>query len=233
MRANLSPPLSVFSNGELPPLDRGDASFDLVYCISVFTHLTDSWTAWLHELHRVLAPGGLLVATFMGAGQSEEIAGEPWIEERVGMLVLKPGQSWDIGGPMVLHSPWWLREHWGRLFEVVSVQESGFCHEPGRGHGVIVLRKDERPAPSRAELESPAPHEPREAVALAHNLAHLSREGEGLRWAVADAERRAAEEAERRVVAERAREGVEKSRTWQLTAPLRAAVAAVRARSAR
>lgn len=37
-----------------PPLAFEDASFDLAWSISVFTHLTDNSLAWLLELHRVL-----------------------------------------------------------------------------------------------------------------------------------------------------------------------------------
>src|SRR3954467_11950961 len=93
---NLSPPFNVFVNGVAPPLDQPDEHFDLIWCVSVFTHLTDLWSEWLLELRRVLKPGGLFVCTFMGEGMSEFIAGEPWDEDRVGMNVLKNGQSWDL-----------------------------------------------------------------------------------------------------------------------------------------
>ncbi len=43
----------------------------------MFSHLTDAWSTWLLELHRVLAPGGLLLATVMGRFLPEAIAGEP------------------------------------------------------------------------------------------------------------------------------------------------------------
>ena len=41
-RANLSPPFRFFRNDELPPLPHPDQSFDLIYAMSVFTHLLDS-----------------------------------------------------------------------------------------------------------------------------------------------------------------------------------------------
>lgn len=53
-------------NGHAPPLTYGTATFDLVYCISVFTHLPeDQQFAWLDELARVLKPGGVLLTTTM------------------------------------------------------------------------------------------------------------------------------------------------------------------------
>jgi SAM-dependent methyltransferase len=50
-----------------PPLPYDDGRFDLVYALSVFTHLPEALTVdWLRELHRVLRPGGVLVLTTMG-----------------------------------------------------------------------------------------------------------------------------------------------------------------------
>ena len=63
---HLSPPFMAFQSDEMPPLALGDESLDLVYACSVFTHIADLWSAWLLELHRVLKPGGLLIATFLG-----------------------------------------------------------------------------------------------------------------------------------------------------------------------
>jgi SAM-dependent methyltransferase len=55
-------------NGLAPPLDFEDAGFDLVYGLSVFTHLPEELQiAWLHELSRVLRPGGRLLLTTHGS----------------------------------------------------------------------------------------------------------------------------------------------------------------------
>ena len=195
VNANLNPPVRAFVNSELPPLPQPDGSFDLIYAFSVFTHITDAWSAWLLELRRLLAPDGLLVASFLGEGLSELIAGEPWEEERIGMNVLKAHQGWAAGGPMVLMSPWWIREHWGRAFEIVALFDDGVSET----HGMVVARP--RPvAPTRAELERIDPDEPREIIALRHNIGQLQRESAATHAEIA------------RIVG---------SRSWQLTAPLR------------
>jgi SAM-dependent methyltransferase len=192
MREHVSPPFHVFTNGSEPPLDRPDESFDLIWAISVFTHLAENWSRWLAELNRVLKPDGLLFATFMGRGMVEEIAGEPWDDEKFGMNVIKCGQSWDLGGPMVIHSPWWIEEHWGRGFEIVSITPDGFASKPWLCHGSVMMRKR---GPVKAdELERINPSDSRETLALAHNVEQLRREAADLRAGVSERARMAEEE---------------------------------------
>jgi SAM-dependent methyltransferase len=196
INANLNPPVRAFVNDESPPLPRPDGSFDLIYAFSVFTHLTDSWSVWLLELQRLLAPGGILIATFLGAGMAELVAGEPWVEDRIGMNVLGADRDWAHGGPTVMLSPWWIREHWGRAFEIERIDDGTI----GGTQGMIVARpRSDRPRP--AELERIDPNEPRELAALRHNIDQLHREVAAAR---ADAVR-----------------DYESSRSWRLTAPLR------------
>jgi 2-polyprenyl-3-methyl-5-hydroxy-6-metoxy-1,4-benzoquinol methylase len=54
-------------NHERPPTCYSDGAFDLVYALSVFTHLDlEMERAWIAELTRLLKPGGLLYLTFNG-----------------------------------------------------------------------------------------------------------------------------------------------------------------------
>jgi SAM-dependent methyltransferase len=172
MERHLSPPFHVFVNGPEPPLDQPDSSFDLIWAVSVFTHLADSWSRWLVELDRLLKPGGLLLVTFMGRGMSDEIAGEPWDESGFGMNVIRYGQSWDLGGPMVIHSPWWIEEHWGRAFEILSLAPDGFAEKPWLDHGSVLMRKRDQALDAK-ELETIVPGDARETRALAHNVEQL------------------------------------------------------------
>ncbi len=51
-------------NRPLPPLGYSDEMFDLVYAVSVFTHLSEEFQLpWLDELKRILKPNGVLLAT--------------------------------------------------------------------------------------------------------------------------------------------------------------------------
>src|ERR1700730_6373899 len=55
---NFCPPFQVFLNEPEPPINRASSTFDLIWGISVFTHLTDSWSRWLVELYRILCSDG-------------------------------------------------------------------------------------------------------------------------------------------------------------------------------
>ena len=86
---------------------------------------------------------------------------------------------------MVLHSPWWIREHWGRLFHVVEVRARDVFDQSGSGaqddHGAAVLQKSGVTTVTVAELERLNPSEPREASALSHDVLHLRSEVAALR----------------------------------------------------
>jgi SAM-dependent methyltransferase len=55
-----------------PPLPYADNSFDVVFGLSVLTHLNEtSLRAWLKEFRRVLKPGGILAQTTLGPAAIE------------------------------------------------------------------------------------------------------------------------------------------------------------------
>ncbi len=223
LEEKLSPPLHPWHCGAWPPIGLEHGSFDLIYAVSVFTHLTDNASAMMLELHRLLKPGGLLIATYMGRWNSEFFAKEPWGEDRVGRNTLFHSRPWDLGGPAVLMSDWWVREHWGRAFEIVDIAPQ--IHNMSWA----LMRKREVEL-TEEDLERPG-DDPREFVALQHNLLQLRRESE--QALASQAERLASKKAqaleEQRLVYERLRaeherllRDVEESASWKLTAPLRA-----------
>jgi SAM-dependent methyltransferase len=64
-----------FSINQLkPPLDFEDDQFDLIYLVSVFTHLSfENQLAWLREFERILRPGASLVITLHGLNFLDQI----------------------------------------------------------------------------------------------------------------------------------------------------------------
>ena len=185
VRANLCPPIAgVEVSGDRPPLDFPDGHFDLITALSVFTHIADGWSQWLLELHRVLRTGGILVATFLDSSGAESLAPLPLDEERIGMAAFgfaDPDFSW----PNVIHSHWWLREHWGRAFEVTHLTPGESTVEgeggpSGATQGWMALRaRDVDLTPEDLERENP--DDERYLKARRCQLELLQAEGERLR----------------------------------------------------
>jgi SAM-dependent methyltransferase len=212
LRREFCPPLHARQCGYAPPLGVEYGSFDLVWAISVFTHLTDNSIPWLLELHRLLGPGGLLIATYMGRRHSEILTGEPWDEDKVGMNVLQHHVGPEDGGPMVMMSDWWVREHWGRAFEILHIEPQ--IHNQS---WAVMRKRDVDLTPE--EVERPA-DDPREYLAVRENLRQIQRE---LERAQAKFEAAHAELARIRGQEDAAdvRREYEDSLSWRVTRPLR------------
>lgn len=61
------PNINFSKNNLLPPLNFENNQFDIIYGISIFTHLSkDNHHSWINELHRVLKKGGILLLTSAG-----------------------------------------------------------------------------------------------------------------------------------------------------------------------
>lgn len=166
--AHLTPPFQFFQNALAPPLPLQPGSLDLIWAMSVFTHITDAWGDWLVEMHRLLAKGGVLIASFLGEGMWEPLVGEPYREDEVGMSVMGYSEGPDA---WVFHSDWWLREHWGRAFDVLKVQQPSPSADgsPQITHSYIALRKRDLEL-TKEDLERVNPAEPRELSGLQTSL---------------------------------------------------------------
>jgi SAM-dependent methyltransferase len=216
LRTTVCPPMHAAQCGYSPPLDFEPGYFDLAWAISVFTHLTDNAIPWLLELHHLLKPGGLLIANYMGRWTSELVAGEPWDDHRIGMNVFRHTRPWSDGGPLVLISDWWLREHWGRAFDVVEIAPR--IHNSSWA----LLRK--RDATLTVDDVAWPGDDWREYQAVRHNLLRAQREIEHAEARLAAAQREAAEQLAA------VRRSYEQSRSWRLTRPLREFARSARAR---
>jgi SAM-dependent methyltransferase len=129
-----------------PPLPFAAESFELVYSISVFSHLDRGLQdQWLRELRRVLVPGGVALLSVHGPHAfeafrarrvrsswcpaevftraplgSEEFVFVPYVRTlwNVGEL---PGVGRAYG--LAFHGPDYVRRSWGRELQVVEVRE--------------------------------------------------------------------------------------------------------------
>jgi SAM-dependent methyltransferase len=79
-------------NALAPPTPYRESSFDLIYALSVFSHLTEPLQrAWVTELRRLLRPGGLLLISVLGHHVQERLGGgERERFERGELVVQRP-----------------------------------------------------------------------------------------------------------------------------------------------
>jgi SAM-dependent methyltransferase len=77
------PRVTTYTSGFAPPLNYDDNHFDLVYSVSVFSHLhPDDHIPWLKELSRVVKPGGYALLTIEGAtAVRRRMAAKVWRED--------------------------------------------------------------------------------------------------------------------------------------------------------
>ena len=138
-RSNL--PFARFEQNMLePPLAFESEGFDLVYALSVFTHLTaELQLAWRDELLRVLRPGGFLLVTTHGRSYLPKLDDEERGRFARGELVVRWG---DVAGSNLCsayHPEAYLRETFAQGFALVELEPEGALGNPTQD--MVVLRK--------------------------------------------------------------------------------------------
>jgi SAM-dependent methyltransferase len=99
------------TNGLSPPLAFEDASFDLAYALSVFTHLPEAIQHdWMEELRRVVRPGGFVLLTTHGDRYLERLDEDERRRYRGGELIVRWGEVAGTNLCTVFHPPSWVRE---------------------------------------------------------------------------------------------------------------------------
>ncbi len=125
-----------------PPILFRDNYFDIVYSVSIWTHLPlDLQLQWLLEIKRILKPNGLALITTSGfkALELRQRRDEEWknvtfseLREK-GIIYIEYShfKSDDGNFPGIInsygltaHSPSYIREEWGKYFKVVEIQEN-------------------------------------------------------------------------------------------------------------
>jgi SAM-dependent methyltransferase len=123
-----------------PPTPFADGSFDLVYGLSVFTHLSaPDQDRWLAELQRITKPGAAVLMSIQGEIAFLRVDGdlERFLAlEKSGFYV--HGRCPDLDDVLpevkeneyyknVFHSRRYIYENWRRHFEIVDVIDAAFA----------------------------------------------------------------------------------------------------------
>lgn len=122
-----------------PPTPFEAGAFDMIFGISVVTHLSEAdQFKWLAELRRILAPDGLCLLSVLG-GQAmakdanlmhpqSVVARKGFVfgeaEHRIGQIVGKP-----LYYGTTYHSESYVRDKWSEWFEVVDYVPAALSHQ--------------------------------------------------------------------------------------------------------
>ncbi|HEV7750732.1 MAG TPA: class I SAM-dependent methyltransferase [Baekduia sp.] len=138
------PHVQAVANRLEPPLPFPDARFDLVYALSVFTHLTDDQQrSWIKELGRVTRPGGHVLFTTHGPTfpHSDASFRTPEIQARLAqgeLIVFEPGHA-GRNYCAALHPHSWVLENMLDGFELIDYVERGA--DMNGGQDLYLLRR--------------------------------------------------------------------------------------------
>lgn len=142
-------PLADFRVSQfMPPLPFDDNTFDLIYSVSVFTHLSEeAQFAWLKELKRVLKPNQIALLTTLGEHAAKRLDSEKLVQRdpaepesfqdalaqqgfvfyvpesyrAVNRLINPNSTSEEDMYGATWHSEEYIREKWGQDFEVIKI----------------------------------------------------------------------------------------------------------------
>lgn len=134
--------VSASVNGQKAPLPYPGDSFDLIYSISVFTHMDEEHQFfWLEELRRVMRPGGLLLASLHGHDLWKAFPPEALNQlQQEGVFVAKT-RLWDGVFPEwyqnTYHSVEYVTSNFGKYFDVVDYLPLAL----DANHDIAILRK--------------------------------------------------------------------------------------------
>ncbi len=118
------PDVPVRLNAELPPAPFPDAAFDVIWCGSVFTHLDERHQdVWLAELRRMLAPGGVLLASVHGPKAWEPLLPSWAIRkvQRQGLVFTRTDADAGVHPEwyqVAWHTEAYIRQHWQAYLDV-------------------------------------------------------------------------------------------------------------------
>lgn len=131
-------------NGALPPVNYDTASFDLVYAISVFTHLDEPQQfLWLEELRRIMRRGGYLLLSVLGQHVWQHLpphqAARLDLDDKGFLFVgwdVQPGKV-PVWSNTAYHNTDYINRHYRRYFNILEYIPQGVNNH----QDLVILRK--------------------------------------------------------------------------------------------
>lgn len=132
-------------NGIHPPTNFPDGKFDVIYSVSLFTHLdVQDQDQWLDELSRLLKPGGVLALTTHGRFTKDSCTPAELEQLQHHGIVYRTDRKgrFKVDGlpdfyQTSFHTVDYMREHWRRRFTILDHREGGL----GGHQDLVVMQK--------------------------------------------------------------------------------------------
>jgi SAM-dependent methyltransferase len=124
-----------------PPLSFPDQSFDLIYALSVFTHLPeDLQRGWIAEMRRLLRPGGLLFFTAHGVSYAPDLSPEERAAFEAGQLVVRRAATAGSNWCGTYHPPGWVEANLLAGFRLLEHRPQGALGNPHQDYYLVEKR---------------------------------------------------------------------------------------------
>lgn len=131
-------------NRPLPPLQYADETFDLIYAVSIFTHLNEEFQfRWLEEIRRITRPGGVVLLTLHGEHVWRQLNARLIAQLKRDGILFVVDDYWKEAFPDWYQSTFHLKEYvyenFSKYFKILDYIPRGV-----NGHqDILVLKKDE------------------------------------------------------------------------------------------
>ena len=118
--------VDFFHNEVAPPLPFASNFFDVIYGISIFTHLSESnHQAWYQELIRVTKPGGVLLLTAQGNSFQVRLTEDEKTLFKKGELVVRANVKEGHRLYSAFHPPAYMKQLFAKEAKILN-------HQPGQ-----------------------------------------------------------------------------------------------------
>jgi 2-polyprenyl-3-methyl-5-hydroxy-6-metoxy-1,4-benzoquinol methylase len=114
------------TNYLLPPVDFPENKFDLIYALSVLTHLTEEYQrSWMNEFARLLSPGGILILTLHGKSRINILDQADQLRFLAGELVVTREKMAGTNECAAYHPEAYVHKSLSHGFEILDFIEIG------------------------------------------------------------------------------------------------------------
>jgi len=129
-------------NNPLPPLEYPSETFDLIYAISILTHLDEEYQfRWLSELKRITKPKGILILTIHGYHCWKDIDEEAIAILKEAGILFVPVNAWQGIFPdcyqLTFHTKEYVLERYAEYFDILDYTEKGMNNQ----QEMVILQK--------------------------------------------------------------------------------------------